>query len=181
MRCPTCLFDQKPHIVRAFGRFRDGTPTACEELWDERGQHHVHDASPHVGAFACSNGHEWRLTHITRCQAEGCDWNMRPETRGQLTAPIPGRPQETIGEFRARKISQWLRIKERIPMLRMENAGFYFGTFTAVDMSNNERYHAVIFGALPYPDSGHSLTGDFIDLTDQEIITYFNGGQDGEA
>lgn len=179
MRCPTCLFDQKPHTVMSLsGRGTDGQ-LAAVEFWDEAEGHHIHDPTVSYGWFACSNGHEWKLSHITRCQAAGCDWNLRPETRGQLTAPIPGRPQETIGEFRARKISQWLRIKERIPMLRMENAGFYFGTFTAVDMSNNERYHAVIFGALPYPDSGHSLTGAFIDLTDQEIITYFNGGPGG--
>jgi hypothetical protein len=175
MRCPTCLYEGTPHSVRAYGPPRHDGELPAEEFWDESGQHHVHDATRHFGQFGCSNGHEWSIEHITRCPQFSCSCNLRPATRAQLDVQIPGwNPKETMAEFRSRKISQFIRLKKRLPSLRMEESGLFFCTFTAIDDSDPAIMTRIEFGSIPVERKDRM----FIDLTDKEIITYFNGGPD---
>lgn len=176
MRCPTCLYEGKSHSVHTVGRFGDNGTLPCEVYWDEHEQAHVHDPTLKFGLLKCSNGHEWKVEHITRCPQSDCEWNISPATRNQISALIPGR-QESIADFRCRKISQFLRIRKLIPLLRLENCGVFFGEFIAVLNDPMGGFIApsptLVFGQLPYPQQR------FIDLTDREIIAFFNGDYDG--
>jgi hypothetical protein len=171
MRCPTCLFEGKRHSVTAAGPPRNDGVIPHDEFWDEDRQHHIHDPTVQTGGFSCSNGHIWALSYLTRCPCQDCDWNLRPETRAQCGAPIPGRA-ETIAAFRARKLSQWLRLRARIVGLRLENGGAFFTSFAAV-MVGPEENHVVVFGETPLDK------GSFIDLSDQDVIALFNGDGHG--
>jgi hypothetical protein len=168
MRCPTCTFEKRSHTVTANGA--PTTPTGTLpvlEFWDASDAYHVHDATVRMGRFDCSNGHQWWHSHMTRCPQQHCDWNLRPETRAQLTALIPGK-SESLADFRTRKISQFLRIQESVIGLRLENSGSYFTWFNAVTRGGA----SVVFGATVFDYMDH------LDLTDVQIMSYFNGGKE---
>lgn len=175
MRCPTCEFDGREHSVKALNRPMPGNPLVTEESWDRTGSHHVHNSTMNVALFLCSNGHEWQHAHIQRCPTMDCEWNLRPETRGQLTAKIPGR-NETMASFRSRKITQFLKVREKFPELHLDNSGPYFGTFVLVLMPGGA---SLVTGQMPRRGNP---TLEFIDVTDAEAVAYFSGGgKDGKA
>lgn len=168
MRCPTCLFEGKRHTVFALGQPRNNGVIPHTEFWDDDSGHHVHDPTVSFGGFYCSNGHQWTMSYMTRCPQACCDWNLRPEARAQYDVVIPGRA-ETIAAFRARKLSQWLRLRERVGgPLYLENSGTFFTSFAAV-MPTSADNHVVVFGETPFDK------GSFIDLRDQDVIALFNG------
>lgn len=164
MRCPTCEFDGREHSVKALNRPMPGNPLVTEESWDRTGSHHVHNSTMNVALFLCSNGHEWQHAHIQRCPTIDCEWNFRPETRGQLTANIPGR-NETMASFRSRKITQFLWLRERFSDLLLENSGPYFGTFVVVNPATEG---ALLTGQLPGRDI------PFTDICDVDAVRYFD-------
>lgn len=165
MRCPTCEYAGTVHTVRAPSpTWTDRQP--AEEFWDEQDSYHVHDPSMKVGAFFCSGGHDWKLSHIGICPTVGCEWNLRPEVRGQATWMIPGR-NETMASFRARKITQFLELRKTIPDLYLENGSPHFGTFVIVQMPGGA---ALLTGQLPRRTNP---TLEFVDVTDEEVLHYF--------
>jgi hypothetical protein len=173
MRCPTCLYEGTPHVVETIGApVSDKLPPV--EFWDAMEHHHVHDASVRSGGFQCSHGHQWRVESITRCPQFHCSWNLRPVARAQLDVQIPGvSARETMAEFRARKISQFIRLKKRLPSLRMEESGLFFCTFTAIE--DGDPTARIEFGSIPVERKDRM----FIDRTDSEVVDYFNGASNG--
>lgn len=171
MRCPTCLFEGKTHSVVANNAPAPSQQLAVAESWDEANHHHVHDSTIKFGFFSCSNGHDWNVTHTSRCPADSCDWNWRPEIRGQVHVQIPGRP-ETYAEFRSRKLSQFARMKEQIPRLWLDNLPKAFWCYFGAGVGGVGH---IVFGEIRIVKPG---VVEITDLSDAEIATYFNGGQD---
>lgn len=175
MRCPTCEFAGTEHSVKALRYAIGANANPVAEFWDEHDVHHIHDPAVKVGPFFCSNGHEWQLSHSSICLAPGCEWNLRPEVRGQLSAMIPGR-NETMASFRIRKIDQFLLLRRVFPVLKLENSGPYFGTFVVVNPSNGAD---LLTGQLPRAANPKILRDlapkPFVDVTDEEAMRYFNG------